>query len=834
MADSCNRWWRLWRLKLKSDDWALKTLAALPDLTKRSVWLRATVAVSVATLGASVAMLTHGRIDGVSDEVMLLAVSAVAWICGTCGGFLSVFVGSLLTALLPLSPAASPSPDEPYHIALAVIDTVALLMVAWLSGTARGLLRLKAKRNEALRQEIAAREVLESRMAETNLQLTSANADLATAVKARDRFLANMSHEIRSPLNGVLGLLRILSQTELSPRQREFGDGAYRSAERLLRLVNGLLDTGLSAPTLIDVESTPFDLSVVIRETVATYTALALEKGIVLSGWYGERVPRFVVGPQRAIEQILNNLITNAIKFTDRGGTVWLLVEGEMHVGGAADFRIIVADSGCGMSPEQVACVFDGTGRADPLERERRNGAGLGLGIARELATGMGGALHVTSTPGVGSRFAFSVRFAVDRRRRSFSAVAHSPALQGVLVVGDNSGEAIALQEMLRRKHFWVDSAENPADACELLQSMHAGRNYDLVLVMTSSVCENPALLAELGKQGCAVITVGLDDEAVRCMSSSGCPPRSSCDTGQILEIVKRSCELLQSLPGSNERLKAGAAPSDHAVCNTTGAAARALIVDDEPLNQLVLREYLLMLGVESESVDSGELAINRLMRGRFCIVFMDKRMPLLTGPDTARRIRHNERVAGRSPVPIVATSANVSSADHQEFLASGMNDVLPKPINPAELAAVLGRWNIRPGSDAHDTNADRAHESTEQGIDDLMQIFESSGARRIHDLQSCTASGDLEAASLAAHTLKSMARHMGFHELANETAWLEDNVAQADPASAAAAVERAAALFARAIAQPAETQDSPPATAAAKDAKNHEKTVQVFATNSR
>ncbi|MGV3710120.1 MAG: response regulator [Gemmatimonas sp.] len=779
---------------------ALRNFEMLPDWYDRPLSLRLFVGAISAVAFALTAVLASQKLAGAGEELLSFIVCAIAWTLGRSAGLVSAIIASMVFVMGMFAAGSGEQLSGAGLAGVLVLHICAHLTTAWFCSTARTLLRQSTRRVAAVNAAVGARDELEARLLQANQDLTASNEELANAVKAHDRFLASMSHEIRTPLNGVLGLLRVLTQTDLSPRQREFAGGAARSAERLLNLVNELLNMGLSAPTTVDKEAAAFDMSELISNTIETYSAIAEEKGIVLAANYGERVPRFVRGPQRAIEQVLNNLLSNSMKFTERGG-VWVIVEGTMRIGGSVDFRISVVDSGRGMTADEVAHVFDGKGRSDPSERERRNGAGLGLGIARALVEGMQGTLEASSELGKGSRFDLQFRLALDQRVRHFAQVQESSGTPGVLLIGPEDTDMNALQEMLRGNAVWTDQATTSEKALTFLEEVSALRPYDLVILVGDHNASDTSLRTEVLRQGTAVMAIELSDAGISELFLSGVALLGAFGSREVAaaaELADMHFQRLRRLAEEREAVRVPVAtPRMNRALPSPDGALRALIVDDEPMNLLVLRELLTMLGVESESADSGELAIRRLEEQSYPIVFMDMRMPTMSGIEATRRIRTSEVRRHVPPVPIIATTANTSESDRAAVLEAGMNDFLAKPVNPVDLAAILDRWRIsreatRPAVTSRPAAPVRQHDEAAE----LMDVFLSSGASRLADLHRAIAEGDYEAASLAAHTLKSMSRHMGFEMLAEVSAELEATVETLSPEMAKEMADRASSLF--------------------------------------
>jgi len=334
-------------------------------------------------------------------------------------------------------------------------------------------------------------DITERRRAEEELREATAAAEAAT--RAKSEFLANMSHEIRTPINAAIGMLYLLQQTELSAVQKNFLDKAKSASNMLLRVINDILDFSKIEAGKLELECAPFSLSAVLRDLAAVASATIKDKPVQLSVVCAPEVPDFLMGDPLRLGQVLLNLASNAIKFTEKG-TVDLQVDLAREGDGEVVLRFNVTDTGIGMAPEQQEKLFSAFTQADTSTTRRYGGTGLGLTISAQLVEKMGGAIRVASEKGKGSAFSFTIRFQLPspEEEGAAAALAGEPSggvcdgvdsLAGVriLLVEDNAINQEVARELLERRGVRVVQAANGAEALRLLGV--SGPGYQAVLM---------------------------------------------------------------------------------------------------------------------------------------------------------------------------------------------------------------------------------------------------------------------------------------------------------------------------------------------------------------
>ncbi|MCH4561759.1 ATP-binding protein [Halomonas sp. EGI 63088] len=547
-----------------------------------------------------------------------------------------------------------------------------------------------------------------------NIELDMAHRRALEANRIKSEFLANMSHEIRTPLNGIIGFCRLLGRSRLEPRQREWLDHVHRACDNLLMLVNDVLDFSKIEAGRLELEHVPLDMVTLVDEVLALQAPQAHLKDLQLLGLVYDDVPVALTGDPLRIRQVLTNLVNNAIKFTERGEiTVRVMVE--QAETGRVTLRVSVSDTGIGLSPENCQRLFQAFRQADPSHSREFGGTGLGLTICRQLVEQMGGEIGVESAPGKGSTFAFTLPLEGDEERE------RPPELQlaGETVLLDEPHPATrrALHHLLTR---WgarvVDAGQRPAPASSpaLLVAGIPDQALDATGIATwqrrldAITC--PALLL--------VNTSPLDLPLLA-------PPQG----GEVLSKPLSRVALVEAV----QRQLGGQQPATLPTPEDESEAGplRLLVVDDTESNRLLLRELIRRPGLEVDLAASGEEALAMAQERHYALVLMDIRMPGMDGIETTRALR---RLQGAwSHRPIIAVTAHVLEDERQRLLASGLDDVLIKPLDTHGLTELLQHHldlPTLPPLETGDTPVERAEEDGELAVVDLTLGTRLAGGR--------------------------------------------------------------------------------------------------------
>jgi two-component system sensor histidine kinase BarA len=512
--------------------------------------------------------------------------------------------------------------------------------------------------------------------------LEAARAAAAQAAAVKSRFLANMSHEIRTPLTGIIGAAEVLESPGLSAAQRQQLLALQRqSAHTLLTLVNDVLDFGKLEAGKLRLERQPLDLRAIVFEANELFSMQAFAKGVELSSSCNPDVPQTVFGDGLRLRQVVNNLVGNAVKFTDKGGVhIHLAVDPLGNAAADAQaprlMRIEVVDSGPGIAPERLQRLFDAFVQADDTVTRRYGGTGLGLSIAHELARLMGGRIEVRSTVGQGSNFAL----VVPLPQAPGQAVPALPSLRhDVMLATANRGLERHLKSMLNELRIDpVTLPRMPTDAelarCRLLM-------LDAPLLAQPDARHWLARQAAAGR--CVAVLTPLGADAVL-----GAPQ----DALLLYKPVRR--EALAALLAS--ALDAPAAAQGESVAGPAQAsrtrALHVLLAEDNPVNQVVVQAMLAELGATCVVAQDGQEALDCLADEPFDLVLMDMHMPRLDGLAAARALRLAEKRGGRPRVPVVAMTATSEAEDGRACSEAGMDGFLGKPFGLGQLRDCLAR----------------------------------------------------------------------------------------------------------------------------------------------
>jgi PAS domain S-box-containing protein len=631
-------------------------------------------------------------------------------------------------------------------------------------------------------RDITERTQAEERMRRANQQLEEATAragEMTLAAQAANRakseFLANMSHEIRTPMNGIIGMTGILLETDLTVEQREYGEIIRKSGETLLALINDILDFSKIEARKLELEILDFDLPTTVEDAVELLAPKAREKALELVCLVDADVPPSLRGDPGRLRQILSNLVGNAVKFTERG-EIAVCVSLAGTDGDRSMLRFDVRDTGVGIAPDRLQALFSPFTQGDGSTTRKYGGTGLGLSISKQLVELMGGGIGVESEEGQGSTFWFTVPF---ERREDLEAARPSFDAAGarVLVVDDNQTNRLLATTLLRSWGCAVaEAADGPDALAELKRSALDGTPYHTALLdMQMPGMDGDTLVARI-KADPEIASTQLV-----MMTSVGRHPAADGLLGWLVKPVRRD-QLYGILALALGPQRTGPKyPEARIAPATCIRRARILVVEDNAVNQFVAVKMIEKLGSRADVAGNGNEALVALRSIPYDLVLMDCQMPEMDGFEATRRIRSGEAGQGCVRTPVIAMTARAMQGDRERCLASGMNDYIPKPVDPILVAQVLERWlRHEAGVPANDTvrtpvlpDDAAAPVFDRTALDDrlmgdadaiagIVDVFLEDTPRRIKALKGYAAAGDLESVWREAHSIKGAAAGIG------------------------------------------------------------------------
>lgn len=578
--------------------------------------------------------------------------------------------------------------------------------------------------NTKLKNDADKLNLFASQMELKNIELANAKEIADAATRAKSEFLANMSHEIRTPMNAVIGMSHLALMTDLTPQQKDYVTKIQNSAHSLLGIINDILDFSKIEAGKMSMESIEFTLDGILGKLTSQIALKAYEKGIELIFWTDPAIPIFLIGDPLRLEQILLNLLSNSLKFTQQGSVrvnakfldklddnIWLLFD--------------VTDTGIGMTKEQLENLFNAFTQADASTTRRYGGTGLGLTITKRLVELMNGEIRVESEYSKGSTFTFTVKLGIAKNQSPAPVQICDIKGKKALIVDDHPGSREILSEYLKNISITPFSVTSAEEGIKLLTDSDESA-FDVVMmdwkmpgmngIEASKVIKDnksakmpPIVLVTAYGQEINENEKKYIDEIIQ----------KPITISSVFEAVtKIFCKTVTKKSETSRRYTIKPLP----------IKLKVLLVEDNDVNRQLGFELLRKAGAEVKFAFNGLDAVNIVKQEKFDIILMDIQMPVMDGYEASRQIR---ALPESSATPIIAMTASAMSGDREKAIEAGMNDHIPKPIEPAHLIETLFKWGVSESENNKDNYLGSEEKDVKPAMRNLKGFNTEEGLKR-------------------------------------------------------------------------------------------------------
>ncbi len=636
---------------------------------------------------------------------------------------------------------------------------------------------------ETLARLIILRDITVKKTAELNILEAKRAAEAANSIK--DRFIANMSHELRTPVNAMSGFLELISRSGLDSKQADYINEAIASSRLLLRIVNDILDISKMGARKLSLEESEFAVRSIVETSAALFSSRAAEKKIEFSVFVDSNIPEKLIGDSMRLMQIINNLLSNAFKFTE-SGEISLKAEYQGVCAEGVRIGFKISDTGIGIAKDEIPKLFIPFSQAEGAAVKKYGGTGLGLSISKEIAAMMSGCISVESEPGKGSVFSFSAVFKPSAAPAQEESIERVPA-------------ALVFIENETNRRAFADYAET---ICDRVDTFFSADEVSCALAGYGGSVTSAVIIADLFAMA-DIIPLAEKNGGVSAVFCTPCWQKIPF----IPEIPGFKCSVITSPFKRSDVLKAicdaaglasvnAGAPARNAGFNDIAARLLVeitrpcvLIVEDNPANQKLMSVFLRNMEISTGIADNGQIAVEMIKKEDYDLILMDCQMPVMDGYECCRIIREME-AAGVERRAIIAMTAHAMSGEREKCLEAGMDDYIAKPLDFEALAhKVFARLREKAGRlygikfEAFAETVKKFYSSSSSMLDErqIICIF-SDFIKSIDDsfrkIEDALGKNDFETLELLSHRLKGLSGTLGFDELSRKMSMIEETAA--------------------------------------------------------
>jgi len=555
-----------------------------------------------------------------------------------------------------------------------VVETGILSAIAFVSLMIVSLLSNNSKEENITDNEVNEDEI--TLLKKKLEQMTQRANKFETDIKTTELFLASMSHELRTPLNGIIGITEVLDDTKLDKEQKEFVSMIRESSNNLRVIVNDILDVSKLNAGKMELESIEFDLFGKLEASAGVFITKMEEKDIILNLYTDPKIPQFVVGDPTRLSQVVINLVSNAVKFTQRGGHIDVYAKYIKSSNGKVTFKVSVKDSGVGLSKLQQQRIFEPYTQADASTTRKAGGTGLGLTISSKIMEAMGSKLKVKSKEGEGAEFFFTLTLPISRENEFRKEIFENLKVGLSLSTSNpNSKWKDILGSYL--KYLGAKSVD-----CE---SLRLDKDVDVLIVEHDNITDDnlPNLKGINAK---TVLSISSNEQ-----STIG-KEREVFDSIVYRPITLEKLVEIIEIQDTKEDKAEEVATSEEQSSNKL-EDLQILVAEDNAINQKLIMAVLNNLGLNVTIANNGEEAVALRKENDYDMIFMDIQMPVMGGVEATHKILEYEKENGLKHIPIIALTANALAGDREKYMSEGMDDYTTKPLNIKDIEELIYRF---------------------------------------------------------------------------------------------------------------------------------------------